>query len=117
MEIIIEISIPDSAQITDTIAEQTVTDLKVLNTRIEDNAGKITNAEIKSEPTRFIASTITAAIITAIIRLNALTLVPVARAKFSSNVTANIIEYGEYCNNYYRKHNAKPNLSFVKRQY
>ena len=50
VEIIIEISIPDSAQITDTIAEQTVTDLKVLNTRIEDNAGKITNAEIKSEP-------------------------------------------------------------------
>ena len=51
-----EIIRPARAQITDTMAEQTVTDLKLLNTRIADSAGKMTRALIKSEPTRFIAS-------------------------------------------------------------
>ena len=63
---IIDRNIPVSAQITDTIAEQTVTDLKLLNTRIADSAGNITSAEIKSEPTSFIPTTIITAIITAI---------------------------------------------------
>ena len=58
---------------------------------IADKAGKITRAEISSDPTRFIASTIITAIITAIKRLYLLVLVPVADAKFSSKVTANIL--------------------------
>ena len=40
-----------------------------LKTRMADRAGKTTSAEINNEPTRFIASTITTAIITAISRL------------------------------------------------
>ena len=65
----IEIKIPSAAQHTERNAEQIVTDLKLLNTRIADRAGKITSAEISSEPTRFIAITIITAIIIAIIRL------------------------------------------------
>ena len=48
VEATIEISIPASAQITDTIAEQIVTDLNVLKTLIADSAGKITSAEMSS---------------------------------------------------------------------
>ena len=39
-----------------------VTFLKLLQTSIDETAGKIINAEIKSVPTRFIASTIITAI-------------------------------------------------------
>ena len=87
----IETSIPSEAQVTDKHAEQTVTDLKLLKTRIEDNAGKITRAEISKEPTKFIARTIITAMITAISKLYAPALIPVARAKFSSNVTEKIL--------------------------
>ena len=65
----IEIIIPSNEQTTPNIAEQIVTDLKLLKTLIADRAGKITSAEMRSEPTRFIARTIITAIITAIIRL------------------------------------------------
>ena len=51
----IEIKIPEAAQKTERQAEQIVTDLKLLNTLIAESAGKITRAEISSEPTRFIA--------------------------------------------------------------
>ena len=61
--------IPDIAQITDIISEETTTLLKLLNTRIEERAGKIISAEISSEPTRFIASTIITATTTASIVL------------------------------------------------
>ena len=64
-----EIKSPTIAHTTEKMPAQMVTDLKLLNTCIADSAGKITNAEIKSEPTRFIASTITAAIKIAIKRL------------------------------------------------
>ena len=64
-----EIRIPRAAQITDTITEHTVTALKLLNTRMADRAGNITSAEIRSEPTRFIASTMITAMTTARIRL------------------------------------------------
>ena len=37
----IETSIPSEAQVTDKHAEQIVTDLKLLKTRIEDNAGTL----------------------------------------------------------------------------
>ncbi len=64
-----DIKIPRTAHTTDILAEQITTDLKFLNTRIADNAGKITSADIRSEPTRFIARTMITATITAMTRL------------------------------------------------
>ena len=61
----IDTNIPISAQTTDSTTEQTVTEQKLLNSRMADIAGKITNAEIISEPTNFIAITMTTAIMTA----------------------------------------------------
>lgn len=60
---------PNIAQKTDITAEKRMTDLKVLKSRMDERAGKIIRAEIKREPTRFMARTITMAIITAIKRL------------------------------------------------
>ena len=88
---IIESRIPRIAQMNDTMTEHIVTALKFLNTRIADNAGNMTNAEIKSAPTRFIARTITTAIMIARIRLYIFALVPVAVEKSSSNVTENTL--------------------------
>ena len=59
---------PAVALKTDNTAALIVTERKDLNNRIADNAGKITSAEIRSEPTRFIASTMITAITTAISR-------------------------------------------------
>ena len=64
-----EIIIPTAAQITDITAEQRITARKLLNSRIAERAGKIISAEINSEPTRFIANTMTTAVITAMSRL------------------------------------------------
>ena len=64
-----ETSMPASAQQTDRIAEQTVTERKLLKIRMADMAGKMIRAEISREPTRFIASTIMTAMMTAISRL------------------------------------------------
>ena len=63
------IKIPVIAHATEMIAEQIVTEKKLLKTRIAEIAGKITSAEIKSEPTRFIASTMITAMMMAIARL------------------------------------------------
>lgn len=60
---------PAVALKTDNTAALIVTERKDLNNLIADNAGKITSAEIRSEPTRFIASTMITAITTAISRL------------------------------------------------
>ncbi len=87
----IEITIPVNAQLTEIITEHKVTALKLLNTLIADRAGNITSAETNKEPTRFIARTIITATITAMKKLHALTLIPEARAKSSSNVTAKIL--------------------------
>ena len=87
----IDIMIPEKAHTTERIAAHTVTFKKLLNMLIADKAGKITRAEISSDPTRFIASTMITAMITAIRRLYPLTLVPTALAKLSSKVTANIL--------------------------
>ena len=76
---------------TEIMAAQIVTDLNVLNKRIALNAGKIINAETSNEPTNFIAKTMITAVIMAMTRLYAPALTPVALAKFSSNVTANIL--------------------------
>ena len=65
----IEIKRPATEHTTETMAEQIVTERKLLNTRIAERAGKITRAEIKSEPTRFIASTMITAMMIAITRL------------------------------------------------
>ena len=86
-----ETTIPKMAHNTDSIAEQSVTEKKVLNIRIAASAGNIVNAEIKREPTKFIESTIITAMTTAIMRLYAFAFVPTARAKFSSNVTSKIL--------------------------
>ena len=86
-----ETRIPVNEQNTDNVAEQTVTVLKLLKILIADNAGKITKAEISREPTRFIASTIITATMTANKRLYNSAFVPVACAKLSSKVTAKIL--------------------------
>ena len=83
-----EISIPNTAQDTDNIAEQIVTLRKLRHTRMAEIGGKMIRAEISSEPTRFMASTIITAMITAMIRLYSFTFVPADRAKSSSKVTA-----------------------------
>ena len=87
----IDTRIPTTAHTTESTAEHTITARKVLNKRIADSAGKIIRAEIKSDPTRFIASTITSAVISAIKRLYRFVLRPVACAKVSSKVTAKIL--------------------------
>ena len=74
-----EIRIPSSAQITDRTAEQIVTPLKLRNRRIALMAGKMISAEIRRDPTRFIASTMITAITTAMSRLYASAFVPDAR--------------------------------------
>ena len=86
-----EIKSPKTAHTTDNTAEHIVTDLKVLNTRIADRAGKMISAEINSEPTRFIASTMITAMMTARIKLYSFAFTPVARAKLSSKVIQNIL--------------------------
>ena len=64
-----ESTIPKTAQTTEITAEQIVTERKLLKMRIAESAGKMTSADTRSEPTRFIARTIITAIITAIRRL------------------------------------------------
>ena len=46
----IEITIPESAQSTDRTAEKIVTILKLWKSRMADSAGKMTSAEISSDP-------------------------------------------------------------------
>lgn len=69
VEKIIAASIPMIAQVTEIIVERITTFLNVRQTRIDESAGKITSADIRSEPTRFIARTIIIAVTTAISRL------------------------------------------------
>ena len=64
-----EIIIPKKAPVTAKIAAQIVTDLKLLNNRMAESYGKIIRADTNKDPTRFIASTIITAVITAIMRL------------------------------------------------
>ena len=61
-----EISMPATVPITEMIAAQIVTERKLLNTRMADSAGKIISADTNSEPTSSMASTITNAVIIAI---------------------------------------------------
>lgn len=65
----IETRIPARAQTTERTAENTVTFLKLWHIRMADNAGKITRADIKRDPTRFMERTMITAVMTAIRRL------------------------------------------------
>ena len=64
-----EMSIPTVAHITEITAEQIITFLKLLKTLIADIAGKIMRADVRSAPTRFIASTMITAVMIATSRL------------------------------------------------
>lgn len=88
---VIEIRIPVAAPIAEKMQEKTVTFLKLLNRCIAEIAGKIMSAEIKSEPTRFIARTMIVAITVAITIFSMRVGVPQANAKSSSKVIANIL--------------------------
>lgn len=85
----IEIIIPVNALQVERIAAQTVTERNDLHTLMADSAGKMTSAEIRREPTKFMASTMMTAIMVAMHTLNSFTLRPVALEKSSSKVTAN----------------------------
>lgn len=74
----IEVKIPTTVQITEITADKITTPLKLLNSLIAESAGKIINADIKSDPTRFIASTIIIAVTTAISVLYLPAPIPVA---------------------------------------
>lgn len=87
----IDTKIPTQAHTTEIPTEQIVTLRKLRNIRIADNAGNITSAEISSDPTRFIAITITTAIKTASNVLYRFVFIPVALANVSSNVIENIL--------------------------
>ena len=87
----IEIIMPEKAQSRDIITEQIITLRKLLKTLIAESAGKIMRADISRDPTKFIAMTIITAITTAMSRLYMSERIPVAFAKLSSKVTANIL--------------------------
>ena len=82
---------PKNAHAIEITAEDIVTPLKLLNILIDESAGNIISAETRREPTKFIATTITIAIIVARNILNNSIFVPLAFAKFSSKVTAKIL--------------------------
>lgn len=88
---IIAAKIPVIALKTEITHANMVTFLKLLQTSIDETAGKIINAEIKRVPTRFIASTIITAITLARIMFTSFVFVPHAKEKFSSKVIANIL--------------------------
>lgn len=87
----IEHKIPINAQNMDTTTEEMITERKFLNNLIDDRAGNTTSALINREPTKFMATTITAAMVMAINKLYNSTLIPVAFAKVSSKVMENIL--------------------------
>ena len=62
----IESSIPKKVASTEITAANITVDLKLLQTLIAQSAGKTMSAEVKSEPARFIASTIITAVAIAI---------------------------------------------------
>ena len=82
---------PKTKQKTESIAELIVTDLKVLNSRIDVRAGKIISEEISIEPISLMPSTIVIAVKTAVNILYTLVLIPVAFEKFSSKVIEKIL--------------------------
>ena len=82
---------PKIAQIIAVMQEHIITERKLLNTCIAERGGNIIKAETRRAPTKFIAMTITTAVMTAMIKLYASVCIQVAFAKFSSNVTEKIL--------------------------
>ena len=80
--------IPVTAQKTEKQQANIVTFLKLLNNCMDETAGKIMSAEISRVPTRFIARTIIVAMTAAMIIFISLVLIPPAKEKSSSKVTA-----------------------------
>ena len=78
-------------QTTDRIPEDHTTPRKLLNILIDVSAGKIIRLEINIAPIIRIPRTMVTAVSTAIRTLYRETLTPVALAKLSSKVTANIL--------------------------
>ena len=78
-----ERNIPDAAQTTDMTADVSITLQKLLNMRMAESAGKIISADMRREPTSFMARTMTDAVTTAISRLYLPAFIPVAWAKVS----------------------------------
>ena len=97
----IEARSPTTVHTTEKAAEKIITDLKLLKSRIAESAGKIINAEIRSEPTRFIASTMITAMVTAIKKLYAPHFYSrcFGKAFIKSNGKNLVIKHAE--NNYY----------------
>ena len=61
----IAIKIPSSEQSTEITAEATVTEKKLLKSRMAESAGNTTKADTNKAPTRFMARTMMTAIMTA----------------------------------------------------
>ena len=70
--------------------DENTTDLKLLHILIEETVGKIISEEISNAPIIFIPITTVIAVRAEISILYTVAFVPVALAKFSSKVTANI---------------------------
>lgn len=87
----IDTIIPNAAQIIERTAELITTALKLLYSRIVESAGNIIRADVRSDPTKFIARTIMTAIITAMTKLYKRTFTPIAFEKSSSKVRAKIL--------------------------
>ena len=84
---------PSTKHTTDTIDEHTTTDLKLRHSRIAVSAGKMMRLDISSAPIMRMPITTVTAVNTAMTVLYSCYFVPVARAKVSSKVTANIRGY------------------------
>jgi hypothetical protein len=86
-----DVTKPIKKQTIDSTADDIVTLRKLLNTRIDVNTGKIIKLEIIIAPISRIPITIVKAVSTAIMRLYLPEEIPLAVAKGSSNVSANIL--------------------------
>ena len=86
---IYEIVIPIKKHVIEITAEQTVTLLNFLNSRIELKAGKIIRLEISTAPIIRMPSTMVRAVKRAMSILYSPVFIPLAFAKVSSKVTAN----------------------------
>ena len=86
-----ETRIPKKEPATPKAAEHSTVDRKLRQKRIADRAGKMISAEIKRDPTRFMARTMITAVTTAISKWYREVRMPMARAKSSSKVTAKIL--------------------------
>ena len=85
--------IPITKQRTAKAPEQITTDLKLRHRRMELSAGNTIRLDMSSAPIILMPSTTVTAVSTAMMQLYSSAFVPVALAKSSSKVTANILGY------------------------